>query len=275
MELIHTLLFFIREKSLEHDLDMIGRCLKSLEKSTYTTVVVFNQGCLSNEELSEYLKIFSLNCIVIGNAENKGTVVGRQSCFEYVYRHFPEAVFVSELHPDMIFASNWEDALLDYLKNNDDEPMVGCGIVSDPVILGLYPHGVDYYLSQFKSDRIEQGLTIPCIHKIEVLKAVEGYDSRFLTGMQAFEDDSLLVGYHYYYGTRINWVPKINYNSVVYHAVAGQRFGLNDNLYANYDGLVRQYGAKGIQVLANIHISEWQARFFADSFSALTSNTIK
>ncbi|HCC34729.1 MAG TPA: hypothetical protein DEQ02_03510 [Ruminococcaceae bacterium] len=269
MELIHTLLLLIRENSRELDLEMSGRCLGSLEKSAYKTVIIFNQGCLTNEDLAQYLKQFKLDCEIIGSGTNTGTVVGRQGCFEHVYERFPDAEFISELHPDMIFASDWENALIDYLKANEDEPVIGCGIVSDPKITEYYPNDIDTFLAPFKSNRVERGFTLPCVHKTEVLKAVGGYDARFLKGMQAFEDDSLLLAYHYYYGTRANWIPKINYNSVVYHAVGGQRFELSDDLYANFDGLVKKYGAMGLNALANIHVSPWQVDFFSDKFSLM------
>lgn len=269
MELIHTLLLLIREDYRRQDLALTERCLKSLEKSAYTTVVVFNQGCLTGLELDEYLKSFRLNCIVIGGGVNTGTVIGRQSCFEYVYRQFPGAAYVSELHPDMIFTSGWENALVDYLNENPEEPVIGCGIISDALMPEHYPDGVDDYAAQFKRDRIERGFTLPCIHRITVLKAVGGYDARFLTGKHAFEDDSLLLGYHYYYGTRANWSPKVNCNSIVYHEVAGQRFGLSDDPYENFGGLLRQYGAMGVSVLADLHVSPWQVQFFTQKFSDL------
>ncbi len=266
--LIHTLLLLIREES--GDLEMTKKCLRSLEKSRYKTVVIFNQGTLTNEELEEFLEPFRLDCVVIGNGTNAGTIVGRQSCFDIVYRWFPDTVFISEIHPDMIFSTNWEDALVSYLAANEDEPMIGCGIVTDASVPLLGPDDTDAFLAQYQRDQVERGFNLPCVHKAEVLKAVGGYDARFLTGKQAFEDDSLLLGYHYYYGTRANWAPKVNCNSVVYHAVGGQRFGLNDNLFTNYDGLIKQYGAMGIGALAKLHVSPWQKQFFEERFAKLT-----
>lgn len=269
MRLIHTLLLLVREESSMQDLHMVETCLKSLEESEYTTLVIFNQGGLTNQELQEYLTSFRLHGIVIGNGTNTGTVVGRQSCFSYIYQHFPEAEYISELHPDMIFVPHWEKALVDYLSLHPEEPVIGCGIVSDPSIPDREPEERNGFLAQFQGDRTERGFTLPCIHRAEVLKAVGGYDARFLTGMQAFEDDSLLLGYHYYYGTRTHWVPKIHYGSVVYHAVAGQRFGMGDSPYVNFEGLVRQYGAMGVRTLADIHVNPWQVQFFTGQFSRM------
>jgi hypothetical protein len=265
MELIHTLLFLLRPAQLMEDLMMTQLCLSSLEKSSHKTVVVYNQGCWDNDTLTAYLQQYALNCIVIGSGSNAGTVLGHQQCFETIYAHYPEAAFISEIHPDMVFAPEWEDALLAYLKTHD-EPVVSAGIVTDPALLMLPEGDLSARLLEQRSDRIENGFNLPCIHKAEVLKATDGYDARFLKGMQAFEDDSLLLGYYYYYGTRQNWRPKINYNSIVYHAVGGQRFTLNDDMFINYRGLVKQYGFKGLEVLSNILVNPIQTIFFADMF---------
>jgi hypothetical protein len=77
------------------------------------------------------------------------------------------------------------------------------------------------------------------------------------------------VGYHYYCGTRVNWRPKINLNSVVYHAVGGQRYAIGGDMYENFHGLVRQYGAMGLKVLGEIHVGPWQKQFFPENYAAL------
>ena len=128
MKLIHTLLFFLRENSQGDDLARADKCLKSLEKSSHKTVVVYNQGFWNNAKLNDYLKSFNLNCIVIGAGINAGIVKGRQACFEYIWKNFKNALFVSELHLDMIFTHNWELPLIDYL-NTHNEPVISCGIV--------------------------------------------------------------------------------------------------------------------------------------------------
>ncbi|MDR1693557.1 MAG: glycosyltransferase [Oscillospiraceae bacterium] len=270
-KLVHTLLLFLREG--HPDWELAESCLKTLERSSYTTVVVCNNGYLRNDELTERLKPFKLRCIVAGSGENAGIIVGRQLCFDMVGRLFPEADYVTELHPDMKFSSNWEDPLVAYLESNPDEPVSSCGIVSDlsACVNPDDPDELDAYLTSLRRDSIERGYTLPCVHRIGVLRAVGGFDARFLTGKQAFEDDSLLLGYHYYYGTRANWHPKVNCNSVVYHAVGGQRFGLNADLYENFNGLLRQYGAMGIGVLSRLHVAPWQVGFFTDKFSSLAS----
>ncbi len=273
MDILHTLLFYVREEHRLNDLALAGRCLKSLENSVSTAVVVYNQGCLTSDELAEFLKSFALECTIIGDGTNAGIVAGRQAAFTYILREYPYVRFISELHTDMIFKSRWEAALMSYLEAND-EPVISCGITSDGGVLARFPDGVDAFLASFQSDRIERGFNHPCLHKMEVLRAVGGYDTRFLTGKHAFEDDSLLIGYHYYYGTRAAWHPKINCNSFVYHAVGAQRYGLSGDLFENFDGLVRQYGALGVGVLAELHVSPWQKDFFTAKFAELTGGDV-
>jgi hypothetical protein len=273
----------IRENSLEYDTKMAQKCLKTLEKSRYKTVVVYNQGFWSNEKLNDFLKEYNLQCFIIGNGENVGIVAGRQNCFEYVWK-LPGVSFVSELHVDMAFTFNWEDALVDYLKSNENEPLIGCGIVSkegELICLNEFTAPppqetelLDGYLQNLKRDTVTNGLTHPCIHKMEVLKAVGGFNTRFLRGKQAYEDDSLLIGYHYYYGIRANWKPKINYNSVVCHDLAAQRYDVNDAGFTNYQGLVALYGAMGLKTLAGIHKNQWPVDFFTGKYKEMEAERL-
>lgn len=278
MELIHTLLFFLRENSLAEDLAKAEKCLKSLEKSAAKTVIIYNQGFWNNSRLNDYLKSFQLDCIVRGNGENAGIVIGRQACFEWAWRHFPQALFISELHLDMIFTPCWERPLLDYLKSHN-EPVIGCGIVDKNGRMACLNTAVtppkdlsdmDDYLLRLRADSIVPGFTHPCIHNLDILREIGGFDPIFLQGKQAFEDDSLLLGYHYYYGTKANWKPKVNYQTVVYHEIGGQRYDSSDGIMINFEGLVRQYGAMGIKRLANLHQNDWSIKFFTDKFNALS-----
>jgi hypothetical protein len=270
------LLFFLREHALEEDLLRANKCLKSLEKSSHTTVVIFNQGFWNNDQLTDYLKAFELECKIIGNGENVGTVKGRQACFEWVWENYPQSSYVSELHLDMIFTNNWEDPLVDYL-NEHDEPLICAGLVdkngwmNKDTVVAAPPQcleEMDDYLANLRKNVIKQGLAHPCIHDLEVLKAVAGFDTKFFKEKNAFEDDSLLITYHYYYGTRINWKPKINYNSVVFHERSGQLEGGGYSL-GNFEGLVRQYGAMGLKYLGDLRISDWSGDFFTAHFHAL------
>lgn len=279
--LIHSLLFFLRESSLAADLTRAERCLKSLEKSNFKTVVIYNQGFWSNDELKDYLKSFSLNYTVIGSGTNVGIVNGRQACFEWIFQNLTNVPFVSELHLDMIFTHNWETPLIDYL-NSKDEPVIGCGIVDKygqmPFQTMIEPppfddfNKLDNYLAKLRSDSVIHGFTHPCIHKMDILKEIGGLNTTLLNGKQAFEDDSLLLGYHYYYGTKTNWKPKVNYNSVVYHEIGGQRYDLADSVMVNFEGLVRQYGAMGLKQLANIHANDWSVKFFTQQYNFILEN---
>ena len=272
MKLIHTLLLLIREENILGDISLFVKCLKSLEKSTYRTVVVYNQGCWDTQRTQKFLSYFDLDCIVIGKDENVGIVNGRQSCFQYIWNEYPETEFISELHLDMIFTHGWEDPLVDYLNTHDD-PVIGCGIVDnngDMAFVGkkvsLIPNDsseADDYLLKLRSNLVLNGFTHPCIHKASILKEIGGYDTRFLTGQQAFEDDSALLGYFYYYGTKRNWRPKVCYGSVVYHAIGAQRLGINYGTWENFEGLVKQYGLMGLKHLSQMHASPWHIHFFS------------
>lgn len=279
MRLMHTLLFLCRENRREEDFGMVGTCLKSLEKSRYPSVVVYNQGSLSNDELKAYLKTFALEFHILGEGVNTGTTVGRQACLRYIWEAFPDTEYISEIHPDMIFPPHWEDAPVAYLESHD-EPIVSCGIVDRAgrmpfldrtVELPASPDGYGDFLESLKEDTVLHGFTVPCIHVSQILKETGGYDPAFLVGKQCFEDDSMLLGYYYYYGMRANWYPKVCYHSVVYHAVAGQRMGLDGgNVMVNFGGLVRQYGAVGLRHLSVLHKSEWHKRFFRQQYDAFS-----
>jgi hypothetical protein len=77
-----------------------------LEKSSYRNVVVYNQGFFTGDRLMEFLSGFNLDIHVIGDGANVGTAAGRQSCFEYIWDKFPDCMYISELHLDMIFTEN-------------------------------------------------------------------------------------------------------------------------------------------------------------------------
>jgi hypothetical protein len=272
-------MILFRGDRFAEDFALTTDCLSSLEKSTYKTVVVYNQGGLGNDYLKGYLQGFSLDFHVIGEGVNVGTTIGRQCCFQYVWDHFPETQFLSEIHADMIFPEGWEDALISYLDTHD-EPLISCGIVDrngEMPFLGAsvqLPQAHSEYgdfLVKLREDRVIHGFTNPCIHVSEILKEAGGYNSVFLKGKQCFEDDSMLLGYYYYYGTKANWYPKINYNSVVYHAVAGQRIGLGDDVMVNFNGLVNQYGAMGLKHLSTLHKSAWHKKFFEKCYNNKTS----
>lgn len=277
-ELVHTLLLLFREQYLFEDKKLATKCLKSLEAAQYKSVVVYNQGCLSNKELEDFLASFNLNFIVIGEARNVGIPIGRQRCFEYIWEHAPHVQYISEIHLDMIFTPEWEQNLVTYLQTHD-EPMISCGIIDkegemkfiNKTITGLPEdeETLQIFLKNLKRDEVVHGFAHPCIHKSQILKTTGGYSLRFLKGKQCFEDDSILLGYYYYYGTKTKWYPKISYQSVVYHAVALQRLDLEDSIMINFEGLVKQYGAMGLKHLSELHKSSWHIAFFKEQFNKL------
>ncbi len=277
MKLIHTLLFLVRENKITEDLFMAQVLMNSLKKSTHKTVVVYNQGYFTNDELKQYLSDFELDIHVIGEGTNAGIPAGRQNSFNYIWSNFPDTEYISELHLDMYLSSNWEDPLVDYLTSHD-EPMICSGIIDHngdmPILdkkksLPQQSNEFNDFLIGLRENKILHGLTHPCIHVSQILKEAGGYDPAFLKGKQCFEDDSLLLSYFYYYGTRMKWHPKINYNSVAYHAVAGQRMSIDDNILINYNGLVKQYGAIGIKNLAHLRNSQWHQNYFENNYKAL------
>ena len=107
MRIIHTMPLFIRESSREHDLDMASLALGSLQRSQDHVTVLFNQGCLTNEELHDWLQTQGISAMIRGNGTNIGIAAARQACFEFIWEHFPQIEYLSEIHVDMIFPPNW------------------------------------------------------------------------------------------------------------------------------------------------------------------------
>ena len=271
MSLVHTLLLMVHQAQ---DIVLATNCLASLKNSAYKTVVVYNQGGWDHDRLKELLALYPLDFHVIGEGVNVGTSAGRQKCFEYIWKNMPGTLYISELHPDMIFPRNWEDALIDYLGKND-EPMIACGIVDKTGTMPFLnktvalPNRLEQFadfLDGLRTDCVVRGFTNPCVHVSAILRETGGYNIGFLKGRQCFEDDSMLLGYYYYYGTKRGWYPKIDYNSVVYHAVAGQRMTAGGNAEDNYAGLVKQYGLMGLKALSELHGSTWHKRFFRERY---------
>ncbi len=276
----HTLLLFVREQQRAQDLSLIASCLHSLEAGGRRPVVVYNQGCLSNEQTLAQLRPFNLEFHLIGKGENTGTTVGRQACFEYIWHNLPDVAYITELHPDMLFTPDWADILADYLDQTD-EPMVSSGIVNRSGTLPFADRSAVLpeqgklsaaFLEGLCEDRIVHGFNNPCMHRSQALRSTGGYNPLFLTGMSCFEDDSMLLGYYYYCGTRSGWRPKVNLNAMVYHATASQWVGLGYNQMDNFNGLVRQYGAMGLKHLSELHQSPWHQNFFYSRYEQLAAS---
>ncbi|WHH58249.1 hypothetical protein [Petroclostridium sp. X23] len=272
MEMIYTLPFFIREEPeyYDYDLKMAEDCFTSLQQSEDTVIVMYNQGCLTNENLKDFLSAYRFKSVILGSGENIGIAQARQICFEYIWNNYCDVPFIAEIHLDMIFPVNWHHSLIDYLKSNN-EPMISPGIVIEDG--GLYPIDGDTkkvavpqeqaklfsLLKQLEKEEVREGFVHPVIHRSNVLKAVGGYDCRFFRGKQCFEDMSLILGYIYYMGLRVNWKPKAYLKSWVYHAAMVQRKTLVDrgqDFNLNLNGLFYQYGGYGFKQLSEIFKSD-------------------
>lgn len=277
--LAHTLPFLIVRQS---DITMAENCFRSLaECNTDAILIIYNQGPLTNSELERYLKMFNLkNFEVLGEGTNVGIPKARQSCFEYIWNNHPEIKYISEIHVDMIFTKDWADIIMDYLKHSD-EPMLSPGIITATGLLvpesrtnksvdvpEKYDDILNLLMSHTKNELME-GFVHPVIHKSEILKEIGGYDTRFLKGMQGYEDDSIILGYRYYMGTRNDWRPKAYLKSRVLHLAEGQRVyleNIKEEFMKNLQGLVNQHGIYGLLQIAKIHNND-ELKNFANSIS--------
>ncbi|MGE5405051.1 MAG: hypothetical protein ACM3PP_08930 [Candidatus Saccharibacteria bacterium] len=263
-EIAHTMPLMVTSNE---DLAMLSTCLSSLARSDPGGLLVaYNQGLLDNAQLAAYLSHFNLNTVILGTGRNVGIPRGRQICFEYLWSFHPEVTFISEIHVDMFFPLNWVSELTGVLKKYD-EPMICPGILTsqgalhpetlETMVPGPLPLADQEHmlaiLNKLAYPAFLRGFVHPVIHRAEALKAIGGYDISFLTGKQGYEDDSLLIGYRYYMGTRSNWVPKCCTNVRVYHATLAQRTSVIENFDLNLQGLIRQYGIQGIRELTKIH----------------------
>lgn len=269
----HTIPFLLRNQG---DLEMADRCFSSLQNTKDSIVVLFNQGYMTNEELVDFLVQYKIEFHILGKGVNVGIPAARAACMEYIWSKMPECDFISEIHVDMIFPTNWCKPLIKFLDRSE-EPMVCPGIVTQfgevhPLAKNIQSVQVPDSTSaiielcdRLKEDKICQGFVHPVVHKSQVLKEIGGYDTGFLTGKQGYEDDSLLLGYSYYLGTKRAWKPKCYLESYVYHASLAQRATL-ENIHAefaaNKEGLFRQYGAYGFKQLARIHNNAEFLRLF-------------
>ncbi|MCM3496404.1 class I SAM-dependent methyltransferase [Paenibacillus lactis] len=264
MKLIHTLPFFVRTDSREEDLEMAELALRSLRISVDEGIVVYNQGCLSNEELRRWMQRLGHAPVILGDGSNAGIVRARQSCFEFIWQEYPDVGYISEIHIDMLFPPGWCEPLIRYLVRTG-EPMVSPGIVTSSgelqplrtfIQLPETSGKLIETLQQISRGDVMEGFVHPVVHHAATLREIGGYDPRFLPGKQGYEDDSLLLGMLYYMGTRTGWRPKCCLESWVYHATMAQRMSLSGretDFSKNEEGLVHQYGAYGWKHLADIH----------------------
>ena len=262
--IIHTLPLFIRRDALEQDMEMVVACLRSLSASAQRQVVIYNQGCLTHAELESIALDCGIEAHILGSEYNVGIARARQACFQYVWKEYPATEYISEIHVDMLFPKDWYIPLIRYLDTSP-EPMICPGIVTSAgelQPLGLRvppPQSVEQWLSLLSTlprEGLSYGFVHPVIHRSGALQAVGGYDTGLLRGRQGYEDDSLLLGYAYYMGTRNRWKPRCYLQSWVYHATMAQRMSLPDkqqDFALNEMGLVHLYGINGLRELSRLH----------------------
>jgi len=262
--------FFINKSAslFESDMKMAYDCLKSLAYSQDLKLVIYNQGGLTNQELTEYMQSFTLDYDIIGDGINVGITMARYRLLQYIYQKYSDASYIAEIHVDMIFSQNWHMPLIDYLENSE-EPLIspriltaensGYAFSDNAESISSFPDTVEEVMALLEKSTkagIVEGFVHPVIHKVSILKNIPAYDVGFLTGKQGYEDDSLLLGYSYYLGTSKKWKPKRCLHSCVYHKTIGQRFSLpnlSEEFQKNYLGLYTQYAAYGLKELARIH----------------------
>ncbi|MFS0722835.1 hypothetical protein [Paenibacillus sp. 1P07SE] len=262
--LIHTLPLLIRHTSRQQDVEMVVTCLHTLAQSSARQVVIYNQGCLTNAQLSVIARDCGVDAVILGAESNVGIARARQACFQYVWQEFPDARYISEIHVDMLFPPDWYVPLTDYLAASS-EPMVCPGIVTSsgelqPLGLRISPPedaaGWLTLLASLPRAGLAYGFVHPVIHRCEALRAIGGYDISLLRGRQGYEDDSLLLAYAYYMGTRTRWKPRCYLQSWVFHATMAQRMSIPDkqqDFELNELGLFHQYGINGLRELARLH----------------------
>lgn len=266
--IIHTLPLLIRNASRQEDIEMALACLRSLRLSDDDHTIVYHQGEIDRETLDQLLSQSGITADVLGDGRNVGIAAARQACFEHVYRHYPDTHYLSEIHIDMLFPPNWYAPLIEHLEQSS-EPMLCPGIVTSSG--RLEPLGQQVRLPDDNAELISQlqslsslgglipGFVHPVVHRKAALQAAGGYDLEYFRGKQGYEDDSLLLGYAYYMGTRTGWRPQCLLSSWVYHATMAQRMSLPDKLEdfrQNELGLIQQYGGYGLKRLAYLHQSE-------------------
>ncbi|RYD03050.1 hypothetical protein N752_21810 [Desulforamulus aquiferis] len=263
--IVHTMPLFIKDK---HDLSLANSCFSSLAKYyPDSLIVLFNQGKLTNAELTKYLRQFKLRFHILGKGSMVSLALARGTCLNYLWKYLPDIKYISEIAQDMIFPSHWLDEMINFLNTHQDQPMVCPGIInyrgerypqeSDRLILENIPtndlNGMNEFLSSLSIEKELEGFAYPVVHRAEALKAVGGYNTSFLKGPQGFENDCLLLGYRYYMGLKHNWKPICCLKTYVYQGSTILQTIPGNEGEANLKGLIHMYGLKGIMELEQIH----------------------
>lgn len=279
MEIVYMIPFLVTKNG--QDMKMAMECFESLERIENVQLVLYNQGYLNNHQLKSFMEDYNFDVHILGGTTNVGITMARHECLEYIWKTWPEVKYIAEAHVDMVFTPHWHKPLIKFLEDTG-EPIVCPRILiyennayrtnfSEETF--NFPKDLDgriKVLESLQEDTVKEKFVHPVIHRAEVLKEIHPYDVRFLTGKQGYEDDSILLGYNYYIGTKHKWRPKMYMGSCVYHKTLAQRIGLPnifDEFSKNYMGLKNQYGGYGFEELARIHHNEDFIRCFKECMS--------
>lgn len=274
MEIVYMIPLLITQSC--EDMVMAMECFESLERIENIQLVIYNQGYLTNKQLKIFMEDYNIGVHILGEGSNVGITKARHECLEYIWKTWPDTKYIAEAHVDMVFTPNWDKPLIAFMERTG-EPMVCPRILifeEGQYKTNFSDQTFDFsknlnerikLLESLQEHRVEEKFVHPVIHNASVLKEIHPYDVRFLTGHQGYEDDSIVLGYNYYQGTKMKWRPKMYMGSCVYHKTLAQRMGL-PNLFQefskNYEGIKMQYGAYGFESLARIHNST----IFEDDF---------
>ncbi|WP_077624190.1 tetratricopeptide repeat protein [Sediminibacillus massiliensis] len=263
-EIAHTMPVLIRN---EEDIVMMNDCLESL-KDSMESYIFYNQGGLSNQELSSFIKPYIKDFKVLGNGTNDGIPFARQACFKYIWEYLPSILYITEIHPDMIFPPEWTNELVEFLEKNPEEPCICPGILTKDG--QWHPHGKGIVSVEVPSNTAElidllekerekmivEGFVHPVMHRASHLKLVGGYITEDLPGIQGYEDDYLLLSYFHMLRLPAEWRPKSFLSTYVFHRTMAQRAdfsNMEEESNKNLQGLLQRFGTQGITDLQHIH----------------------
>lgn len=88
------LFIYKNPQKFESNLKLPKRCFESLAQSKENRIVVYNQGCLPNEVITNVLKSYGVSPIILGNGSNVGIPKARQTCFQYIWEHYSEIEYI-------------------------------------------------------------------------------------------------------------------------------------------------------------------------------------
>lgn len=263
-EIAHTMPVLIRN---DEDMAMLRECLDSL-KGSMDHFVFYNQGGLSNYDLSSLIDAYLKDFTVLGKGTNDGIPFARQSCFQYIWVNLPAMQYITEIHPDMLFPKDWPQKLVEFLEDNKEEPCISPGILTKEG--QWHPHGKGIFGAQIPSrtdelvdllvekqeEKVVEGFVHPVMHRASCLKKAGGYIVEDLPGMQGYEDDYLLLSYYHRLRLPENWKPKALLSIYVFHRTMAQRAdfsNMEEESNKNLQGLLKRFGTQGIMDLQHIH----------------------